>query len=216
MRHGARMRPLPVILTELTDTLKGKLVTLDENTDGVAHELLGNLKNVVGHGSGQEDDLGLGGKKLEDVVDRVLETGREHLVGLVKAEHLDGVGLEGTTVDHVEDTAGGSNDDLGALVELGNVLTDGGTTDTSVAVDVKVVTKSDNDLLDLLSELTGGGQDKSLGLLDVRVDLQCQHNSFVTSHSRALRVQLYSQYSLSGEWRRRKWRSCRYRTEPGR
>lgn len=60
---------------------------------------------------------------------------------------------------------------MGALVELGNVLSNGGTTDTGVAVDVEVVTEGDDDLLDLLGELTGGGEDKSLGLLDGGVDL---------------------------------------------
>lgn len=166
---------LPLLLLdgdeELTDTLKGKLVTLDENTDGVTHELLGDLKDVLGHGSREEDDLGLSGEELEDVVDGVLEAGGEHLVGLVETEHLDGVGAEGTTVDHVEDTARGTDNDVGALVELGNVLTDGGSTNTGVAVDVEVVTKGDDDLLDLLGELTGGGEDKSLGLLDGGVNL---------------------------------------------
>lgn len=57
------------------------------------------------------------------------------------------------------------------VVELRNVLSDGGTTDTSVAVNVQVVTESNDDLLDLLGELSGGGKDKSLGLLDRSVDL---------------------------------------------
>ena len=126
-------------LTELSDTLEGKLVSLDENPDGVSHELLGNVKNVGGHGGGEQDDLGLGGEELENVVDGVLETGGKHLIGLVEAEHLDALGLEGTTVDHVEDTTRGSDNDVGAVVELGHVLSDGGTTDTSVTVDVEVV-----------------------------------------------------------------------------
>lgn len=166
---------LPVLLLngdeELTNTLKGEFVTLDENTDWVTHELLGDLEDVGGHGSREEDDLGLGGEELEDVVNGILEASGEHLVGLVKAEHLDRVGLEGTTVDHVEDTAGGTDNDVGALSELGNVLTDSGTTNTCVAVDVEVVTKGNNDLLDLLGELTGGSKDESLGLLDRGVDL---------------------------------------------
>jgi hypothetical protein len=163
---------LNFILTELPDTLKGKLVSLDENSDRVTHELLGNVQDIGGHGSGEQDDLSLGGEKLENVVDGVLETGGKHLIGLVETEHLDALGLEGTTVDHVEDTTWGTDNDVGAVVELGHVLSDGGTTDTSVAVDVQVVSKGDNDLLDLLSELTGGSKDQSLGLLDRGVDLK--------------------------------------------
>jgi hypothetical protein len=60
---------------------------------------------------------------------------------------------------------------VGSLLELGHVLSDGGSTDTSVAVDVEVVSESDDDLLDLLGELSGWGEDQSLGLLDRGVDL---------------------------------------------
>ncbi len=60
---------------------------------------------------------------------------------------------------------------MGTGLELGDVLLDGGTTDTSVAVDVHVVTESDDDFLDLLSELSGGGEDESLGFTESHVDL---------------------------------------------
>jgi hypothetical protein len=163
--------PDKVVLTELPDTLEGELVTFDEDTDGVTHELLGHLEDVGGHGGREEDNLGLGGKELEDVVDSVLETGREHLVGLVEAEHLNAVGLEGAAVDHVKHTAGGTDNDVGPLVELGNVLADSGTADTGMAVDVEVVAEGNDDLLDLLGELTGGGEDERLGLLDRGVNL---------------------------------------------
>lgn len=53
---------LPVLLlnsdVELLDTLKGKLGLLDQDADGVAHELGGDLEDVLGHGGGQENDLG--------------------------------------------------------------------------------------------------------------------------------------------------------------
>lgn len=69
---------LPVLLlnsdVELLDTFEGKFGLLDEDTDRVAHELGGNLENVLGHGSGQKDDLGGLGKELEDIVDLLGET----------------------------------------------------------------------------------------------------------------------------------------------
>lgn len=61
---------------------------------------------------------------------------------------------------------------MGALGELGHVLSDEGATDTGVALDVEVVTESDDDLLDLLGKLSGRGEDKSLGLLLGGVDLE--------------------------------------------
>lgn len=69
---------LPLFLlnsnVELLDTFQGKFILLDQNTDGVTHETGGDLEDVLGHGSGKEDDLGGLGKKLEDVVDLVGET----------------------------------------------------------------------------------------------------------------------------------------------
>lgn len=158
-------------LTELSDTFKCKLVLLNENPDGVPHELLSDVKDLGSHGGGKENDLSLSGEELEDLVDGLLETGGKHLIGLVETEHHNGLGLKSTSVNHVKDTTGGTNNDVGTLVKPGNVLSNGGTTDTGVAVDVEVVTKSDNDLLNLLSELSGGSKDKSLSLLNSGVDL---------------------------------------------
>lgn len=170
----AKRVELPLLLfdgnVELLDTFQGQLVTLDENADGVAHELFGDLENLLRHGSREQDTLGVLGQELEDLVHLVLETTREHLVGLVEAEHLELVRLESTTVDHVVDTTGSADDDLGALIELGHVLTNVGTTDAGVAVDLHVVAECDDDLLDLLGELTSGGKDERLDGLDARVD----------------------------------------------
>lgn len=166
---------LPLLLldgdVELLDTLKGKLSLLDQDADGVTHELGGDLENVLGHGGGQQDDLGGLRKELEDVVDLLGETTRKHLIGLVEDEHLHVVGLEDTALDHVVDTTGGTDNDLGTLLESLHVLTDIGTTDTGVALDAHEVTDGDNDLLDLLSKLTGRGQNESLASLEVLVDL---------------------------------------------
>ena len=69
------------------------------------------------------------------------------------------------------DTAGGTDNDLGAGAESVHILTDVGTTDTGVAVEGHEVTNGDNDLLDLLSQLTGGSDDQGLAGLEVVVDL---------------------------------------------
>jgi len=166
---------LPVLLldgnVELLDTFEGKLVLLDQDADGVAHELGGDLEDVLGHGGGQEDDLGALGQKLEDVVDLLGETARQHLVGLVEDKHLHVVGLQDTTLDHVVDTSGSADNDLGAVLEGLHIVTDAGATDAGVAGDVHEVTDGDDDLLDLLGKLTGGGEDERLAGLDVGVDL---------------------------------------------
>jgi hypothetical protein len=81
------------------------------------------------------------------------------------------VGAEDATLDHILDTAGGTDNDLGALTESGHILTDVGTTDTGVALKGHEVTNGNNNLLDLLSQLTGGSKDQSLASLQVGVDL---------------------------------------------
>ena len=186
---------LPLLLlnsnVELLDTLEGKLILLDQDTDGVTHEAGRDLEDVLGHGSGKEDDLSGLGKEREDVVDLVGETTleetmlarrlvragkaslsyRKHLVGLVENEHLHSVRLQEAALNHVVDTTGGSDDDLGAILEGLHVVAHAGTTNASVALDVHEVADSDNDLLNLLSELTSGGQDQGLALLDRSVDL---------------------------------------------
>ena len=77
--------------------------------------------------------LALRRHEAEDVVDLVLETAGEHLVGLVKDEELDRVGEQSTTVDHVKHAAGGADNDVNALLEAAHVLTDARATDAGVA-----------------------------------------------------------------------------------
>jgi len=69
------------------------------------------------------------------------------------------------------DTTWGTDNDLWTILESLHVITDGGTTDTGVALNVHEVSDGNDDLLDLLSQLTGWGKDKSLALLDVWVQL---------------------------------------------
>ena len=87
----AHQKPLEILdflldgNVELLDTFESKPVLLDEDTDGAVHELGGDLEDVLGHGGGQENDLGGLGEELEDIVDLLGETARQHLVGLVEA-----------------------------------------------------------------------------------------------------------------------------------
>jgi hypothetical protein len=100
-----------------------------------------------------------------------LKAYRKHLVGLVKDEHLHAIGLEEATLDHIVDTAGGTDDDLGTVLEGLHVVTDAGATNAGMTFNVHEVTDGDDDLLDLLSQLTGGSKDQGLALLQAGVDL---------------------------------------------
>jgi len=52
-----------------------------------------------------------------------------------------------------------------------DVVTDGGTSDTGMNLKFHVVTKGDDDLLDLLSQLTGGSKDERLAFTELGVKL---------------------------------------------
>lgn len=174
---------------KLLDTFEGKFGLLDQDADGVAHELGGDIQDVLGHGSGQEDDLGGLGQELENVVDLLsettlpnmlvfwsrcsqrLKTYRKHLIGLIEDEHLHVVGLEDTALDHVVDTARSTNNDLRAVLKSLHVLPDVGATNAGMALNAHEVTNGNNDLLDLLGKLTSGSKNESLAGLEVGVDL---------------------------------------------
>jgi len=159
---------LPLLLVdvdvELLDTFECQLITLHEDANGLVHELLSDLEGFGRHGGGEETDLSPLGEKAEDVVDLVLESAGKHLIGLIEDEQLDAVGLEDVAAEHVVDTSGGSDDDVNARAELGDVIADPGSSDASVALRVEVVSESNDDLLNLLGELTSGSEDESLAV----------------------------------------------------
>lgn len=69
---------LPVILlngnVELFNTIKSEFFILDQNGGGISHEILGEVQDLGGHGSGEEGDLDITGDETKDLLDLVLET----------------------------------------------------------------------------------------------------------------------------------------------
>jgi hypothetical protein len=138
----------PVLLLdgdkELLDTLQSQLVTLDKDSDGVSHELCGHLQDIGRERGRNDNHLSRGREVSVDVVDLVFETLVEQLIGFIKDKnlrismwvsaktHLDVLGTKISTTDHIENTTGCSTDNLLTRFELSNILSDTGTTDTSV------------------------------------------------------------------------------------
>lgn len=69
------------------------------------------------------------------------------------------------------DTAGSADNDLGAITQSGHILADVGTANASMALDAHEVTDGDDDLLDLLGQLTSRSKDKRLAGAQIGVDL---------------------------------------------
>ena len=120
----------------MSDTLERQLFLLDKDANGVAHEASRHLEHVLWHRRRQQDNLDVLRHELEDLVDLVLESTREHLIGLVEDEHLDLLRVHGVAVDHVRDTSGCADNDLNAGGELGHILADVGAADECVTGDL--------------------------------------------------------------------------------
>lgn len=80
--------------------------------------------------------LELGRQQLEDVVDLVLETAREHLIGLIQHEHADVVRPQSAPPQHVVHAARGADNAVNATLQDTGVLADTGASHTGVALDL--------------------------------------------------------------------------------
>ena len=164
----------PILLlncnVELLDTFQRQLIPLHKNTDGIAHELLRHFENLGGHGGGQKDDLGVLRKELEDLVDLVFESTRQHLVCFVKTEDFDVVRTESSPVHHVVHPSRCTDDDMHAFLKFCHVFAHGGAPNTGMTLDIHIIAEGDDDLLDLLRKLTGRCENESLCSFDANID----------------------------------------------
>lgn len=180
---------LPVLAlnvdVELTDTFEGKLVLLDQNTDGVGHELTSDLEGLLSHGGREQTDLEVLGEGLEDIVDLILETARKHLIGLIEDEDLDVVGAEGVTAQKIDDTTGGTDNNVDSSVQDLLILLDVSSSNASVDLNLQVVSQVGDDLADLVGQLTSGGQDKGLdvgvGVVELLQNSKSESGSLTSS-----------------------------------
>ena len=78
----------------------------------------------------------------KDIIDLLLETTRQHLVGLIKYEHFNVLGHEGTPVDHVIDTSRCADNHMSTTLQLAHILAHEGASNAGMAVCTEVVPKS--------------------------------------------------------------------------
>jgi len=157
---------LPLFLLDgdvvLTDTFECKVFALDKNFLWISHEVLGQSQDIVWHGGREESDLDVTWEVLEHILDLLLESSRQHLIGLVHDEESEIVGLEESFLHHVENSSWGSNDGMNTLLEELDVLSDAGTTDTGVNLNTLVLTDLVYNVCDLERKLSSWGYDQCL------------------------------------------------------
>ena len=160
--------------------------------------------------------LTVGANLLDDLADLGLETHVEHAISLVHDEvgNAAKVGLAG--LEHVDETSGGGDDDLGSTLEvadlssLGNSSVDAGVANARRRAELGAL------LLDLNGELTGGSDDEGDGSvsggeegLGVDVDLRSSEVSEIRGKARAARKDEpwrggQRKWSFRIQWRRRR------------
>ena len=165
---------LPVLLlqrnVELLDTLQGQLVLLHQNADGIAHELLGNLKNVERHSGREQSHLHVLVQHTEGVVDLLLETSAEHFISLIEAEQLAVSQIQVTTLDEIVHTTGSSNNHLHTITQLLHILLNGSSSHAAVHDHVHELGQILQHRENLKSQLTGRGHDEDLALSQLQVE----------------------------------------------
>lgn len=150
---------------ELLDTVEGKLLVLDEDLDWILHELVGHFHDLRRHGGREQANLNIMGEVFEDLSDLVHETSAQHLVSLIENNHLKVISLEGFSVDEIFDPTRCSDHNLNASIfQCIPILLGIRASDAATCGNVDELAEAEDDLVDLLGELSGGGEDDGLAL----------------------------------------------------
>lgn len=141
---------LPLFLLDgnviLTDTLEGKIFGLDKNFLWVSHEMFGQSQDVVWHSGREKSNLDVSGQEFENLLNLLLESSGEHLIGLVHDEESEIISLEEVLLHHIVNSTGCSDNDVNAsLLKKVDVILDGGSSDASVNLNAHVLSDGVHD-----------------------------------------------------------------------
>ena len=128
---------------------------------GIVERVGDDAEHGLAHGRREEQVLALGGDGVDDALHVGPEAHVEHAVGLVEDERVDLVEQDVALAEHVEQAAGGRDQEVDALADalglrvVGNAAEDGD--DAAAAVGGQRLA----DLLDLAAQLAGRSDDQS-------------------------------------------------------
>ena len=112
-----------------------------------------------------------GGRKIAVyVVNLLAETLVEEFIGFIENQHLDVSGAKMAAANHIGNTTRSTGNNVLAIVELADILSNVGATNAGVALDVHVVSQSHHYALNLGRKFAGRGKDEGLCLADGGVD----------------------------------------------
>ena len=145
---------------------------LDLHLGRVVQVLLGQPADLARHRGGEQRNLAARGGLLEDLLHVFGEAHAEHLVSLIQHQVLEFGQVQGTLGDVVDHAAGGTDNNLGAAAQAGELGAVGGAAvhrEDGEVVDVLGV--GGEGLGDLEGELTGRSQHQGLGLAGRAVEV---------------------------------------------
>mmetsp|Transcript_133927 Transcript_133927/g.232437 ORF Transcript_133927/g.232437 Transcript_133927/m.232437 type:complete len:287 (-) Transcript_133927:373-1233(-) len=131
---------------ELLNTLQSQSLLLDQNAPGVAHELGRQIQHVWRHSGREKCNLDVLGKELEDLVDLLGETLRQHFISFVQNQNLEGLSPQRTSLDDVENATRSTDSNNNARVELADIIDNASTSDESRAESGIAVSKEISDV----------------------------------------------------------------------
>jgi hypothetical protein len=131
------------------------------NLDVVVQEVRSKLADLLGPCGGPHASLTVRANLANDLANLRLETHVQHAIGLVENQVGNATKVGTTSLQHINETAGGSDTNLDATGQVTDLRTLGDTTvDTGVANTGRLAKLGDLSL-NLNSQLTGGSQDKN-------------------------------------------------------
>ena len=162
-QDGALVNVLDV-LDALGDVLRSRTDTSDGQEDVLLQEVAGEHLNVTGESGRKHEGLASGDVghvlTLDNAANLGLETHVQHAVSLVENEVLDVAERDTSTLDQVDKTSGGSDDQITATLNLAKLGTNVSTTVHHTRTNPRPVGEFAGLLEDLGHQFTGRGQDQ--------------------------------------------------------
>ena len=150
-------------IVDVVDVLGTFVARSDDDLLVVVEIVLRDGLYLLAHGGREKQGVAVSGHALKDLVDAFREAHVEHFVGLIKHDVVDLVELCHATFHQIDETAGGSHDDLHAVAQGMDLCLD-----RCSAVDghnvhaVDILGKSVEIVGNLQAQLTCGAEDEGL------------------------------------------------------
>jgi hypothetical protein len=148
-------------LNDLVNTVVGgKVSGTNVDLDVVVEEVRGELTDLFGPSSGPHASLTIRANLANDLANLGLETHVKHAVSLVENEVGDTAKVGAASLEHIDQTTGGSNANLNTTRQVTNLRTLGDTTVNTGVANAGGLSELGDLSLNLNGQLTGGSQNK--------------------------------------------------------